>query len=106
MSYDSFYDQKAIERWTRTPAERHQNLNIFDAYSRIYVPINIGNYHWVLAIMYLDLKKVVFLDPLRSTKEAPEIFLLLIYWMTRQLESFQEWKQQNPTFLDDWTFDW
>ena len=50
--------------------------NIFMDYSKLLVPINIDNVHWVLIVVYTRTREIVYFDSLStSTSESSEKYL-------------------------------
>ena len=92
------YDK--VRKWT-TP--QRANINIFD-YRMIGIPINIGNSHWALAVVYIQEKEVHYIDSMyipanevRSNSYMESIVLwALEEARARDIEfTISQWKKLN-----------
>jgi sentrin-specific protease 1 len=52
---------KNVFRWSK-------NFNIFHL-NRVYIPINIGQSHWTLIVIYIESKKICYFDSYGHTEE-------------------------------------
>ena len=55
------YNYPQVRRWSK-------KFNILEK-RRVYCPININQSHWTLAVIHMDLKKVVYYDSNGGTGE-------------------------------------
>ena len=51
-----YYTYENVRRWTK-------DVNIFEK-DKIFIPINIDNLHWTLAVIFIDQSKVLYYDSL------------------------------------------
>ena len=52
------YDYNDVRRWTK-------NIDIFE-YDKIFIPINISNGHWTLAVISMQLLEIKYYDSLNG----------------------------------------
>lgn len=60
MYENNEYKYINVERWTISHFEK-TSLTIFDL-DKIFIPINTGNTHWTLAVVYVQEKKISYYD--------------------------------------------
>ena len=54
LNSNGLYTFKNVKRWSR-------KLSIF-LLDKVFIPINVGNSHWVLLVAYIKLKKIKYYD--------------------------------------------
>jgi len=62
------YNYKNIKRWSKNIP----GTNIFDL-ERVFVPINVGNQHWVLGVIHIEKMIIELLDSYIETEMTDEI---------------------------------
>ena len=56
ISKNGDYDYKIVERWTK-------KMNVF-LLDKMFMPVNIGNTHWAMIVVYMKLKRIHYYDSL------------------------------------------
>jgi len=87
---DGRYDYSRVKRWAK-------RFDVF-AQEKIFVPINIGNNHWVLSVIYIQSKKIVFYDSFHNNGEKFNANLF------RWLQDEHLAKKGMPMDTEGWTF--
>jgi len=61
--------------------ERQPVHNLLITNKKLYIPINVNNSHWVLCIIDLETKVMLYIDPLGNTDEAAIVFRQLMLYL-------------------------
>lgn len=93
------YNYEGVQRWTRLDLFPH---GILYQYEQIFVPINIGSYHWSLAVIDIKNKQIRHYDSLKHTRYQGEDNVLenLRQWVIDEYET----KHQVIEDKNNWTF--
>jgi sentrin-specific protease 1 len=69
------YDFNNVRKWNKEGC-------IFD-YKKIFIPINIGNFHWVLIVVYMGPHLVHYFDPMgsKSDEKAQMYIVAVLRWL-------------------------
>jgi Ulp1 family protease len=70
MNVDEFwnvgeYKFKKVKWWKRN--------NLFEMKKKIFIPINVSNYHWVLVVIDIEKKKIQHYDSIQRSETSTEI---------------------------------
>jgi sentrin-specific protease 1 len=71
--YDYLYGRKQY------PA----NIDIF-AFEKVFVPINIGNFHWILAVIYMECQAIYLFDSMSSSTHSKRILNALLQFLCHE----------------------
>lgn len=74
------YDYQGVERWTK-----RANVDILE-YDLILIPVNLGNHHWVLAVIAIDKGEFYYLDSMHG-KDRAKITDCLRKWLIDEITS-------------------
>jgi len=88
------YSYDLVRRWTR-------KLNIFQDFCKIYIPINVSNFHWFMIVLNMEKKHIMMFDSFSSVKD--DYFKTICRWlrdegMTRGLSAdhYEGWTDASP----------
>jgi sentrin-specific protease 1 len=99
--FNSFFYSKLTQNNVLNLALRKDyrtRRNVFEV-QLIFIPINIGNYHWVLVIVDMHQRKIKYYDSMFSHKDGTRICGNLLKWLSYESEHiFKEYFN-----LDEWT---
>ena len=94
-STKEYTSQTSFQRWIAKLQKRPHE------YERLYLPINIKNNHWVLCVIFMVEKRILYYDPLfaqvKSSKDASEVYHYIVKWMISYFPAFNE---------NQWSFVW
>jgi hypothetical protein len=82
------YSYKRVKRWAK-------GVDMF-AQDKIFVPINIQNNHWVLVVVYMQEKKIVYYDSFKSSNTR--YVNVILQWLQ---DSFRE-KKNGILDIQEW----
>lgn len=86
-----------VKKWSK-------KFNSF-ALSKVFVPINIDNSHWVLLIIFMQERVVRYFDSLGDDAETNEYLLAAKEWLKREYTDKKETHHLDAMdFEKDWTF--
>lgn len=81
-------NDKQIKAMTR-------GVDVFE-YESIFIPVNIGNYHWTLIVIKLDMKEIQYYDSLQGTGE--EFTAIALGWLVKEMKV----KKNIDIVVSDW----
>jgi sentrin-specific protease 1 len=84
---ENFYTYNNVLRWTT-------RFNVFNM-DKLYFPINIGNVHWAMAVIFMRYKTIIYYDSFRGSGET--FVNTLLHWL--QDEAHRKNVHFDPT---DW----
>jgi len=64
---------------------------------KVFTPVNIGNFHWTLAVIYVTKKRIVFYDSMGGSGDK------YLQALKRYLTDESQDKKQKAIDLNDWT---
>jgi hypothetical protein len=73
-----------VSRWTRSPRESNK-IDVF-ALDKIFIPINIDDSHWLMAIIFIDRKEICIFDSFRE--EHSDYLSKLNDWISNEEVAF------------------
>eukprot|EP00172_Hildenbrandia_rubra_P000819 Plantae.Rhodophyta-Hildenbrandia_rubra.ctg14608.p1 GENE.Plantae.Rhodophyta-Hildenbrandia_rubra.ctg14608~~Plantae.Rhodophyta-Hildenbrandia_rubra.ctg14608.p1 ORF type:complete len:593 (-),score=108.13 Plantae.Rhodophyta-Hildenbrandia_rubra.ctg14608:89-1867(-) len=98
------YDYNGVKRWTKRAGIEAGKLD------RILIPINLGNYHWLLVMIDLQNREFVYLDSMHAP-DTNNILSLVRRWLVDEIKDksgcekvkelgIERWKSVvNPSYL-------
>lgn len=87
-----------VKYWTKISGSRGNYHHIRD-FDKIFIPINISNSHWVLAVIFMIEKKISYYDSLNDYQNKGNFYLhILKNWIKDEVHD----KCKEKIILDDW----
>ena len=71
---DKLLDADNTKKYTYDNVKRWTKQNVFN-FDKIFIPININNCHWVLIIIFIKDKKIMYYDSDISNENQSELYL-------------------------------
>lgn len=59
-------------------------IDIF-AFKKVFVPINIGNFHWILAVIYMEHQAIYLFDSMSSSTHSKRILNALLQFLRHEM---------------------
>jgi sentrin-specific protease 1 len=70
---EQFYDYNKVRRWTK-------KINIANC-EKVFLPINVGNWHWILGIVLLKKKEIIICDSMHNESRIPSYLNYIMRWV-------------------------
>ena len=83
------YNFEGVKKWSK-------RFKVFEQ-DKIFIPINYGNNHWFLIVVYIQQKKIIFYDSIAEDNRAKMYLFLTARW----LQDEAKFKNQNID-INDW----
>jgi sentrin-specific protease 1 len=88
------YSYDLVRRWTKT-------VNIFKDFNKIYIPINVSNFHWFMIVLHMGKKHIMMFDSVGSVKD--DYFATICSWLRDEgqtlglsADHYEGWTDASP----------
>jgi len=86
--------------------ERQPTHNLLITNKKLYIPINLSNSHWVLAVINLETKVMLYIDPLGNTDEAAIVFSQLMLYLIQHGCVHDIEYNADSDYFKNWNYYW